>query len=229
MSVHLCFLRGNNMEQKILLEDNSGDKEFFTVVPNIILNHSSAIDQALYLQLKRLAGDGKKDYCYPSYRYLQEKLNIGVKSLRKSFKYLIEHKWIDNLGKRQVHTAGGYQWVNAYKINNIWPQNNEEYKGVLKSTPLVKGGVKSIKGGLKSTQGGVGSSVITRTYKELNKEQCIILKNWNEKQNSPLREFKPENIVNKYGAEKVEALVKIYGQRNGGFSQFLQALKTEVK
>jgi hypothetical protein len=43
------------MAVKIL--DNSGDKRYFTIVPNYILNHSTAIDQALYLQMKRLAGD----------------------------------------------------------------------------------------------------------------------------------------------------------------------------
>ena len=57
------------MEQKLLVDDGSGDKEFFTIVPNFILNHSTATEQALYLQLKRLAGDGKKDYCYPSFNY----------------------------------------------------------------------------------------------------------------------------------------------------------------
>ena len=57
---------------KITIGDSSGDKDFFTIVPNYILNHSTAIDQALYLQLKRLSGDGKKDYCYPSINYLRK-------------------------------------------------------------------------------------------------------------------------------------------------------------
>jgi hypothetical protein len=217
------------MQQNFSVTDNSGDREFFTIVPNYILNHSTAIDQALYLQLKRLSGDGKKDYCYPSFSYLQKHLHIGVKALRKSFKYLIDHKWVDNLGKRQVHTAGGLQWVNAYKINNIWKQNQEEYKpvdkGSSKSTPLTQGGAESIKGALKSTQGGLGSSGITRTYKELKQEQCVILKNWNEKQNSPLKDFNPENIVNKHSPAKVAEMVKVYGKMNGGFSLFLKALK----
>jgi hypothetical protein len=124
------------MEQKLLIEDNSGDKEFFTIIPNYILNHSTATDQALYLQLKRLAGDGKKNYCYPSYSYLIKKLCIGKKAIKKSLNYLIEHKWIESLGKRQIMTAGGQQWVNAYRINNLWQINSNYYKGGVERDPL---------------------------------------------------------------------------------------------
>lgn len=124
------------MEQKLLIEDNSGDKNCFTIVPNYILNHSTATDQALYLQMKRLSGGGEKDCCYPSIRYLKKQLGIGETNIKKSIKYLVKHKWIDSLGKRQIHTAGGMQWVSSYKINNIWKLNNEEYKGVPNIDPL---------------------------------------------------------------------------------------------
>lgn len=166
-----CLYCFNSMEQKHLnIQDDSGDKDFFTIIPNYIANHSSAIDQSLYFQLKRLAGDGDKNCCYPSFRYLQKQMGVGVKTLRKSFKYLIEHKWIDNLGKKQIHTTGGLQWVNAYKINNIWTLNSQEYKGVSKRTTLGKGVSESRQGVSKRTQGVSGSSGIRRTYKELNKD-----------------------------------------------------------
>ena len=158
------------MQQNLDIQDGSGDKEFFTIVPNYILNHSTAIDQALYLQMKRLAGDGRKEYCYPSFRYLQKQLGVGATTLRKSIKYLVEHKWIDNLGKRQVHTSGGMQWVNAYKINNIWDLNSKEYKGVSKQTPLNKGVSKNAKGVSENEQGVSSVLGITRTYKELKKD-----------------------------------------------------------
>lgn len=142
------------MISKLLIEDNSGDKDCFTIIPNYILNHSSATDQALYLQMKRLTADGKKDYCYPSFNYLLKQLHIGKKTLKKSLKYLIDHKWIDTIGKRQVITAGGYQWVNAYKINNIWSLNNEYYKGSSERDPLSRVVPKEPKGVLKDTKGG---------------------------------------------------------------------------
>ncbi|MCR4307097.1 MAG: hypothetical protein NUV80_00895 [Candidatus Berkelbacteria bacterium] len=53
---------------------------------------------------------------------------------------------------------------------------------------------------------------------------CSQLKDWNERQSSPLPAFKPENIVRKYGVEKVGALLKRYGEQNNGFSRFLSSL-----
>jgi hypothetical protein len=64
-------------EEFFEVRDESGDKQFFTIVPNFILNHSTATDQSLYLQLKRLAGDGKRNYCYPSVRHLKKQLGVG--------------------------------------------------------------------------------------------------------------------------------------------------------
>ena len=142
-----------NNQQKLNIEDGSGDKDFFTIIPNYILNHSTANDQALYLQLKRLTGD-RKDCCYPSFGYLREKLGIGKKALKKSLDYLIEHNWIENLGKRQIMTSGGYQWVSAYRIKDIWKLNTEHFKGGSKRDHLAKGGSKDAKGGLKETKGG---------------------------------------------------------------------------
>lgn len=134
-----------NDEEKFEFRDGSGDKEYFTIVPNYVLNHSTATDQALYLQLKRLAGDGKRDYCYPSFRYLKKQLGVGEAAIKKSFKYLTEHCWIENLGKRRVMTAGGMQWVSAYKVNDIWKQNVEFYKGVPETDPLSKVSLKKPK------------------------------------------------------------------------------------
>ena len=48
------------MAQKTIdILDESGDKKYFTIVPNYILNHSTATTQALYLQMKRLANDNE--------------------------------------------------------------------------------------------------------------------------------------------------------------------------
>ena len=55
------------MQQEMIIQDRSGDKKYFTIVPNFILNHSSANDQALYMQMKRLAGDNGT--CAVGYRY----------------------------------------------------------------------------------------------------------------------------------------------------------------
>lgn len=60
-----------------------------------------------------------------------------------------------------------------------------------------------------------------------NKEKiCLILKKWNETQSSPIANFKAENIVNKHGPEKIDQLIKYYGQRNGGFHLFITSLNS---
>jgi len=54
---------------------------------------------------------------------------------------------------------------------------------------------------------------------------CFQLKDWNERQTSPIADFKPENIINKHGPEKIEAMIKEFGQQNNGFSRFLEDIK----
>ena len=142
------------MTQNIRIEDNSGDKRYFTIAPNYILNHSTANDQALYMQLKRLAGENS--YCYPSKAYLKKQLKCGEKKLKKSFKYLLDKKWITYLGKKRVPTKGGEQWIDTYKVEDIWEINSDYYQGCSKRDPLskeAKGSPKEAKGSPKEAKG----------------------------------------------------------------------------
>ena len=54
---------------------------------------------------------------------------------------------------------------------------------------------------------------------------CLELKDWNSRQQSPIQNFIPENIVRKHGAKKVILLMHEYGQQNGGFIRMLVELK----
>jgi len=116
------------MSEKLVLKDDSGDRNYFTIIPNYILNHSTANDQALYLQMKRLAGE--KGRCLAGYRYFTKHLGIGNVAIKESIKYLTEHKWITYIGKTKVKTASGEQLTNTYKVNNVWKRNAEYYQGV---------------------------------------------------------------------------------------------------
>lgn len=106
---------------KIDIQDNSNDRKYFTIVPNYVLNHSLAIDQALYLQMKRIAGENGK--CFTSEKNLCEKLGIGTKALHKSIKYLITHKWIEFTGR----TGGKTRPLNTYRIIDLWQENSKFY------------------------------------------------------------------------------------------------------
>ena len=113
------------MEEKIKIEDGSNDRKYFTMIPNYVLNHSTATAQALYLQLKRLAGEG--GVAYPGRRFLQKQLGISYPTLTKEFKYLLEKKWIDFVGTQLIKTDGGLQNVNGYRIIDLWRINVEHY------------------------------------------------------------------------------------------------------
>jgi hypothetical protein len=133
-------LLGKYMTQ-INIKDESGDKRYFTIIPNYILNHSTANDQALYMQMKRIAGDNGT--CDAGVRYFTKQLGLGTSSVKNSIKYLIDHHWIEYLGKTEVKTRSGIQKVNTYKVNDIWKENNNHYDdiGVSKQTHLTKQGV----------------------------------------------------------------------------------------
>lgn len=171
--------------KRIRIDDESGDRKYFTIVPNFILNHSTAIDQSLYLHLKRYAGD--KGSCYASGRTIRKKMGIGWKAFQKSIKYLLKHKWIFIKGTQLVETPSGYQKIKVYGIYDIWNRNNEFYQGVAKSEYLPL--EVSPKGDL-----GVARS---ETKKNNYKEQEI-----SPKSRKKIEELKSE-ISNLYGRKKI--------------------------
>jgi len=122
------------------IQNKSNDRKYFTIIPNYIANHSSANDQALYFQMKRIVGDGE-GVCYASEKYFKDKLKIGSKALKNSIQYLKEHGWIEEAGVRKVKTDGGKQDVRVYLVKDIWKMNTDFYsKGVSSNdTPNTKG------------------------------------------------------------------------------------------
>ena len=117
--------------------DESGDKKYFTIIPNYIANHSTANDQSLYFQMKRIAGD--EGLCEAGYRYFISKMGVGYKAFKKSRNYLLKKKWISYMGKKKIMTSGGEQMVDCYKVNDIWKINNNFYKGDTESNHLNGG------------------------------------------------------------------------------------------
>lgn len=117
------------------IQDKSGDKKYFSQLPNYILNHSAGIDQALYWQMKRFAGEDGE--CFASEKTLMKKLGIGRDKFKKSLSYLLRKKWIKYEGMRTIQTEGGKQHVKSYSIVDIWKENIQFYEneqGVSKST-----------------------------------------------------------------------------------------------
>ena len=152
------------------------------------------------------------------------RLGMSYNTLKKQLNYLKEKGWIVEC-EILVPTHGGKQQMKSYRIADIWDINNSYFqRGVKRETPAERG-VK------RETKGVSDGGVKIRTKEEPTEEELFLkktvftLKDWNERQSSPIQFFKPENIIKKHGIEKVDKMIKQYGQMNGGFSRFLQALK----
>lgn len=180
--------------RNIQVQDDSGDRKYFTIIPNYIANHSTANDQALYFQMKKHAGENGE--CFVSEKTLKKKLGIGGKALKKSIEYLLSHGWIKNNGIREVQTQGGVQKVKSYKVVDIWKMNNKHYEGVSEREPLPKGCLKVTQGVSESNQRGALSS---------NKEEPYINKNHTNKNQEGFSLFW-ENYPNKTNKKKSKDL-----------------------
>lgn len=142
--------------ENIQLHDGSGDKEYFTMVPNYVLNHSTIWDREVYIQMKKIAGENGT--CFMAIKKLMKQCGVSKERLSKSIKYLVEHKWISFVGQKEIPTRGGNQYVNEYRINNIWKMNSDYYSakgGSPNDTPIAKGGSPNCaKGGRQISKGG---------------------------------------------------------------------------
>lgn len=133
------------------LIDDSSDKKYFTMLPNYILNHSTAKDLALYCHLKRFAGENGT--CIAGIKTLSKKLGFNRNTVKKSLEYLIGRGWIKEEDPLTVSTQGGPQKVRSFSVVDIWGINMSEYSkgGSKKDIPLDKGGSKKTpKGGQNS-------------------------------------------------------------------------------
>ena len=211
------------MEGELKVQDGSNDRKYFTIIPNYVLDHSTANTQALYLQLKRIAGEN--GVAFPGSRHLRGKLGISYNTLKKELANLIKNGWIVEGDKKEVNTDGGRQKVKSYKIVDIWGINNSHFCGGVKPETPTERGIKNVMKGVSTGSVKAGTKEEPTEEELFFKKTVFTLKDWNERQSSPIQFFKPENIIKKHGIEKVDRMIKQYGQMNGGFSRFLQALK----
>src|SRR3978361_893963 len=114
------------MDEDFSVADESGDRKYFTIIPNYILNHSTMYDREVYIQMKRIAGDAGK--CWASRTTLANQCGMSVRRLDQSIKYLLEHDWIRRVGTRKIFTGeGGIQQVYEYQVVDLWKKNIEFY------------------------------------------------------------------------------------------------------
>jgi hypothetical protein len=100
--------------------DKSGDKKYFSIIPNYIVNHSSHWEKSLYLTIKRIAGEYGS--CWMSPNKLGEIEKCSAWKIRNTLKKLEKRKWIKKIGVR-----GKTKPTNEYIIIDLWELNANYY------------------------------------------------------------------------------------------------------
>mgnify|MGYP001600622752 FL=1 len=111
------------MQNKFKVLDDSGDRRYFTIIPNYIVNHSTPYEQAIYLYMKRVAGE--TGTCWTSNQEIGKKLQCSRNTISKYRNKLIKRGWIEIVGSKKVGTTK--QTVPEYKIIDLWELNNNFY------------------------------------------------------------------------------------------------------
>ena len=166
------------MSKDYKFEDNSSDRKYFTIIPNYVLNHSSAIDKAIYIDIKRSAGENGK--CFMTEETMCKRNKIGKDKLHKSLKYLLKHKWIKYVGTTPAKTRS----IKTYEILDIWGKNVNFYQdkkippriGVSKDTAYKTKDTAVLGGKIPPEKGGIRRSNI----KKINKKKYNSVKNITE-------------------------------------------------
>ena len=115
-------IKKEDTDKRYKFTDESGDKEYFTIIPNMTVNGFNVYESGIYLLIKRIAGEDGA--CWMSEKRMCGTLGIDPQTLRK-------HR--DSLEKKGVIKFVGWHKgkthpVREYKIVNIWWENAEYYR-----------------------------------------------------------------------------------------------------
>lgn len=108
--------------------DRSGDKKYFSIIPHYITNHSTHYEQALYLVMKRLAGE--EGTCWASAKQLAKRMRVSKSTVLKYRKKLLERGWIKKIGEKKVGQTK--QLAHEFEIVDLWEKNSEYIENEIK-------------------------------------------------------------------------------------------------
>ena len=150
--------------EKLNIGDESGDRKYFTQIPNMIVNHSTAYEQSLYLIMKRIAGESGS--CYSSLNFLAKKMGVHKTTVSKTIEKLLVREWVKEVDKKKVQ--GGF--TRQFIIIDLWELNLHQYKSGADVTTNEKSGAVVNGSGAHSDQEVELTATQRRTYKEERKE-----------------------------------------------------------
>src|SRR3990167_2073081 len=110
------------MNTGFTISEETPDREYFTIVPNYIINHSTIWERDIYLIMKRIAGE--KGNCFASHQTIAEKTGVSRPTISRTIKKLLERGWIEETGK----VAGKTHPTKNYVIVDLWQVNSDYYK-----------------------------------------------------------------------------------------------------
>ena len=103
--------------------DKSRDKDYFSMIPHYVTNHSTAYEQSLYLQMKRIAGENRT--CWASPTLIGKRMKASANTVRKYRKKLLERGWIRKVGEKRVGKTK--QVIGEYEVVDLWKLNMDYY------------------------------------------------------------------------------------------------------
>lgn len=154
-------------------------------------------------------------WCWASKTSLSKILGVSEPTVYGNINKL-EHKDIIERDQNTHYLRTTNKWYE----NVVLIKANAEYKETL--YPIKRETCEQLK---KDTQEYKDSEYNNNKDNNIYKQIVSELKRWNDNQSSPIRDFTPENIVRKHGAEKIKRLIKEFGKRDGGFWLFIKSLK----
>ncbi len=117
------------MANGFIVSEEKPDREYFTIVPNYIINHSTIWERDIYLIMKRIAGE--KGNCYASHQTIAEKTGVSRPTISRTIQKLLKRGWIKETGK----VPGKTHPTKNYVIVDLWAFNSEHYKDEKKRKP----------------------------------------------------------------------------------------------
>lgn len=106
-----------------LIADQTGDRKYFSTIPNIVVDEATPLQLALYVHLKRIAGE--KGTCYVSRRNQTVRFRMDHRTIKRELGSLIAKGWVLDLGMKTMNSHG--QKVREVAIADVWKKNVDSY------------------------------------------------------------------------------------------------------
>ena len=116
------------MNKGFQLTEETPDREYFTIIPNYIVNHSTVYEQAVYLVMKRIAGE--RGNCFASHQSLGSRIGLSRPTISKTIKKLLDRGWLREEGTipGKTHPVKNYIIVDLWELNSKFYRTNKEIR-----------------------------------------------------------------------------------------------------